>query len=195
MNLQLLKTFNLIHSNQSLILLNHFSTKINRLPFDKCIFIDQDGKNQGEIKIRDIPKQFPFNEENYKLRVVNQNPPTCRLVNIQDLLIKTKRLNSTDNSTGKIKDKDIYFGTATEDHDLLIKCTKINEWLAKNYNVRIIIEKKGAISEQRDKSVILGLVLQQIEGKFQQIGKELTDENRIIFSVKGLGIKDNSCDG
>lgn len=195
MNLQLLKSFSLIHPNQFLILLSHFSTKLNRLPFERCIFIDQDGKNQGEIKIRDIPKQFPFNEESYKLRVVNQNPPTCRLVSIQDLLFKTKRLNSTDNSTGKIKDKDIYFGTATEDHDLLIKCTKIKEWLAKNYNVRIIIEKKGAISEQRDKSVILGLVLQQIDGKFQQIGKELTDENRIIYSVKGLGIKDNSCNG
>lgn len=183
--------FRLFHNlSFSKLIFNHVrkcSYKPSNLPFEQCLFIDQNGKNQGQIRLKDIQNHFPFDPSEFKLRIVNQNPPTCRLVRIADYL----QQNSSTPGV-KIKDKDIYFGTATSDHDLRIKCSKISPWLTKKYNVRIIVEKKGAIAEQRPKETILKLVLKHLEGEYQQIGKEMIDENRIIFSVKGLGIEKSS---
>ena len=162
--------------------LSNYSQKDHNLPFKQCLFIDHNGTNHGQMQLNDIQTQFPFDDSLYKLRIVNFNPPTCRLVSISDYI-----KSNTQNTGAKIKDKDIYFGTATSDHDLQIKCGKMIPWLQKKYNVRIIVEKKGSITEQRSKESILQLVLSQLEGYFQKVGKEIVDESRIIMNIKGLG--------
>lgn len=69
------------------------------------------------------------------------------------------------------------------DHDLSVKASNVDSWLRKGYQVKVVIEMKGAVKVQRTREAIQEALLANLEQKYRIPQEPSKDEHRLMFQL------------
>jgi translation initiation factor IF-3 len=127
-------TLNKKKSNFKLLLVNRFS------PFEN-VFLIGEGDNVVISKEEALKRA---EELNLNLLCVSPkaNPPVCKLINYQKYLFE---LNKKKTKKTTLLNKEVRISLVIEENDLRIKLGKLEEWLNKNFSVKVTLLKKGRV--------------------------------------------------
>ncbi|CAG8732330.1 2571_t:CDS:1, partial [Dentiscutata heterogama] len=148
-------------------------------------FVNQEGKLEGIISVKKL--LATIDREKYWLVEVesNENPPICKL--IEKKLAYEKRKKQIQNTP--IVTKELQMTWKVDDHDLMHKISRAKSWLAKGYQVEIVISNRGV---QKKKRTLDRTIMDKILNELKEYSKEIREPKwtggSVILQMTGKGI-------
>ena len=111
-------------------------------------------------------------------------PPVCKIINYGKYQYEQEKSQALQRKKNKVREeKEIRLRLGIDQHDLLIKARKVDQFLAKQHPVKIVVRFKGReMAHPELGQQVLQEFLQRLQTKFK-IDKAPLMQNRQIFTT------------
>ncbi|HCR41945.1 TPA: translation initiation factor IF-3 [Patescibacteria group bacterium] len=153
-----------------------------RLP--QVFLIDENGQRVGAITTSEALTRAKAAGLDLVEVVPNQRPPVCKIIDYGKFQYEQEKSDAQQRKRQKNREeKEMRLSLGIDDHDLLIKAKKVDQFLAKQHKVKIVVRFKG---RQITHPELGKQTLDKFLGMLQQrysLEKTPLIQNRQLFTV------------
>jgi len=153
--------------------------------------VDENGEQAGIVATPDALERAEDAELDLVEVAPNAKPPVCRLMDYSKFKYeKAKKAKEAKKKQKIIQNKEVRFRPNIEDHDLMTKLSKVQEFLEEGDRVKITIMFRGREMAYKDRGPILMekimTRLREMTGEDVQMEYEPSMEGRFLTTVVTL---------
>lgn len=140
------------------------------------LVIDENGVNLGTLATLEAMKVA----HSRGMDLVEVGRGVCKIADFRKLLYAQKKAHKSKAAPAL---KEFRFGLNIAEHDLMIKMRHINELLAKNHPIRVVVQFRGRENAKPEQGLALIEIIKSllVSAQVEVAGKE---GNKIIMSVR-----------
>lgn len=153
-----------------------------RLP--QILLIDESGQRVGVVPVAEALQRAKGLGLDLVEVAPTLRPPVCKIIDYGKYKYEQEKSQSQQRKKNKVREeKEMRLGLGITDHDLTIKAKKVDQFLQKQYKVRLVIKFRGReIAHPELGKQTLDKFLALLQAKYA-IDKSPLLQNRQLFTV------------